>query len=265
MLPLVMLDVDGTILGSSQQLSQAFLDKVAEVRGKGMHLAVCTGRICGGLGLEIAGQLDGEIPHVFHNGAVLTYPDGTVFDAQILPKKTAQQLIEHARAEKLVLEFYTTNQYFVEQDSELSQMHAETLQLEPVIANLEDVLEQETVVRAQWTMYAHEFERASALELEGADLYTANAGHRKDVMFASITKTGVSKGSATKALADHLGINLKRVMGVGDSGGDTPYLDIVGHPRAMANGDESIKAKYPVVPHVDEGGVIKALDQALLL
>ncbi|MEM6430882.1 MAG: HAD hydrolase family protein, partial [Deinococcota bacterium] len=86
MLPLVMLDIDGTILGSSQQLSQAFLDKVAEVRGKGMHLAVCTGRICAGLGLSIAGQLDDDIPHVFHNGAVLTHADGTVFDAQILPK-----------------------------------------------------------------------------------------------------------------------------------------------------------------------------------
>jgi len=266
MLPLVMLDIDGTLLGTKNSVSPAVLDKVRDVREMGMHLAVCTGRISAGLGLEIAAQLDTEIPHVFHNGAVLAYADGTVFAAETFPKKSAQALIEHARAENLLLEFYSANQYFIERDNELSRMHAELLQLEPIIvSDLNDIFASETIVRAQWTLYKDEFATAQQLNVPDIQLYTARAGHRDDVIFASITKAGVSKGAATRMVAEHLGFNLKRVMGVGDSAGDTPYLDIVGHPRAMANGDESIKAKYPVVPAADDDGVVKALEQALTL
>lgn len=265
MLPLVMLDIDGTILGTSRQVSPALLEKIQQVRAKGMHLAVCTGRICAGLGLEIAAQLDTEIPHVFHNGAVLAHADGTVFAAETFPKKSAQTLLEHARAEGLLLELYSASQYFIERDSELSRMHAELLQLEPVITNLDEVLANETIVRAQWTLYKDDFARAQQLALPDVQLYTARAGHRDDVIFASITRAGVSKGAATRALAEHLGVNLKRIMGVGDSEGDTPYLDLVGHPRAMASGDDSIKSKYPVVPAVDDDGVVTALEQALTL
>jgi Cof subfamily protein (haloacid dehalogenase superfamily) len=265
MLPLVMLDIDGTLLGSKSSVSPALLAKVSEVRELGMHLAVCTGRISAGLGLEIAAQLDTEIPHVFHNGAVLAQADGTVFAAETFPKKSAAALLEHARNENLLLEFYSASQYFIERDSELSRMHAELLQLDPVITDLDEVLANETIVRAQWTLYKDDFARAQQLELPEVQLYTARAGHRDDVIFASITKADVSKGAATRALAEHLGFNLKRVMGIGDSEGDTPYLDIVGYPRVMANGDDSIKAKYAVVPAVDDDGVVTALEQALTL
>jgi Cof subfamily protein (haloacid dehalogenase superfamily) len=266
MLPLVMLDIDGTLLGSKSTISPALLDKVSEVRAKGMHLAVCTGRISAGLGLEIAAQLDTEIPHVFHNGAVLAHADGSLFAAETFPKKSALALIEHARSGGLLLELYSANQYFIERDSELSRMHAELLQLEPVIvSDLTEVLANEAIVRAQWTLYKDEFAKAQQLDLPEVQLYTARAGHRDDVIFASITKAGVSKGAATRMLAEHLGFNLKRVMGIGDSEGDTPYLDIVGHPRAVANGDDSIKAKYPVVPAADDDGVVTALEQALTL
>lgn len=265
MLPLVMLDIDGTLLGTKSNVSPAVLDKVREVRELGMHLAVCTGRISAGLGLEIAAQLDTEVPHVFHNGAVLAHADGTVFAAETFPKKSAAALLEHARTENLLLEFYSASQYFIERDSELSRMHAELLQLEPIITDLDEVLANETIVRAQWTLYKDDFAKAQQLDLPEVQLYTARAGHRNDVIFASITKAGVSKGAATQVLAEHLGFNLKRIMGVGDSEGDTPYLDIVGHPRAMASGDDSIKSKYPVVPAVDDDGVVTALEQALTL
>lgn len=266
MLPLVMLDIDGTLLGSNSIVSPALLAKVREVRDMGMHLAVCTGRIGAGLGLEIAAQLDTEIPHVFHNGAVLAHADGTVFAAETFPKKSATALLEHARAHDLLLEFYSASQYFIERENDLSRMHAELLQLEPVVVtDLSEVLANETIVRAQWTLHKDDVAKAQALELPDVQLYTARAGHRDDVIFASITKAGVSKGAATRVLAEHLGFNLKRVMGIGDSEGDVPYLDIVGHPRAMANGDDNIKDKYPVVPAADDDGVVTALEQALTL
>ena len=55
-----------------------------------------------------------------------------------------------------------------------------------------------------------------------------------------ITPKGVNKGSAVQFLSEVTGIPLRHMVGIGDSSGDLPMLDMVGHPACPANADSRV-------------------------
>jgi hydroxymethylpyrimidine pyrophosphatase-like HAD family hydrolase len=63
-------------------------------------------------------------------------------------------------------------------------------------------------------------------------------------VFISVTAQGVSKGSAVQALVASQKLELKNVMAVGDSIGDLPMLEIVGHPVVMAESPEALRERF---------------------
>jgi hydroxymethylpyrimidine pyrophosphatase-like HAD family hydrolase len=61
-------------------------------------------------------------------------------------------------------------------------------------------------------------------------------------------------------------IPLADIMGVGDSEGDVPMLEAVGHPVVMAGAPEAVRARFgQVAGQVDDCGVLPAFEEALLL
>jgi hydroxymethylpyrimidine pyrophosphatase-like HAD family hydrolase len=56
-----------------------------------------------------------------------------------------------------------------------------------------------------------------------------------------ITPKGVDKGSGVRFLSEVTGIALEDVVGIGDTKGDLPMLNLVGHPAVPANADESVR------------------------
>ncbi len=80
--------------------------------------------------------------------------------------------------------------------------------------------------------------------------------------FTDITHINADKGKGLKALADHLGINIKDTIAFGDGGNDIPILRQAGVGVAMGNAAENVKqnADY-VTTHVDEDGIKKAMEK----
>ena len=56
-----------------------------------------------------------------------------------------------------------------------------------------------------------------------------------------ITPRGVNKGSGVKFLSEVTGIALEDTVGIGDTKGDLPMLELVGHPTGPANADEGVR------------------------
>ena len=72
--------------------------------------------------------------------------------------------------------------------------------------------------------------------------------------------SGVTKASGLKILADHLGIGMTEVIGMGDAENDTQMLRSVGCSVAMGNADERIRAICDLVTDDnDHNGVGKAI------
>lgn len=84
-----------------------------------------------------------------------------------------------------------------------------------------------------------------------------------DTQFSSLTCTGIDKGYAVRLIAGAYGVELAKVMFVGDSANDLPAVRIVGVPVAMANSEtDALDVAQRTVGQVDAGGLAEALNWA---
>ncbi|MEZ5140363.1 MAG: hypothetical protein R2711_16805 [Acidimicrobiales bacterium] len=69
MLPLICLDVDGTLVGSAGEPTVELWEAAERARGRGQRLTLCTARLAAGPTRSWAERLDPDGWHVFHTGA----------------------------------------------------------------------------------------------------------------------------------------------------------------------------------------------------
>ena len=263
MIPLVVFDLDGTIIGTNGQVDTCIWDAVEEARAAGIKMAVCTGRPGFGVALKIARRLGPDNPHVFQAGAHVGYTDGRTVKVVALKESDTRQIIDASRATGAVLELYTPDSLYVERTTDLSERHANMLGITAIVRDLEDVAATEPVIRAQWVLATSQSSRPMPQPPTGVQIATANSPALPGMAFVSLTRQGVSKASAVRQLAEQMRIPLDRVMAVGDSAGDLPMLLEVGHPRIMANATPDLLEQFPNVGHVEECGAVQALEEAM--
>lgn len=266
MIPLVVLDLDGTVIGSTGQVRPCVNEAMERGRAAGMRIAVGTGRPAIGVALRIAQRIGPNNAHIFQSGAHIAYTDGETLRVSALTEATTRNLIAHARSLGAVLELYTPTNLFVERNSGLAEKHQALLGFSAIVQDLTDVVETEPVIRAQWVVTEEKLEAVRQVEIPGAQLTHSLSPALPEAHFVSVTQAGVSKGTALRELCDAMKVKLENVMAVGDSDGDIPMLDVVGHPVIMGNSHPDLIAKYEnVVGDVDDCGVAEAIEMALAL
>lgn len=265
MIPLVLLDLDGTVIGSSGQVLPCVWAAVDKLKLAGVRLAVCTGRPRVGVAKRVAERLGPTTPHIFQNGAMTAYADGDTVQLHALKEASTRALIAHARAHNLALEIYTPNALYIERRTPLSEAHEKLIGANAIVRNLGDVAANEPVVRAQWVVNEEQEALALAAQATGVQIATAVSPALKGTAFISVTSQGVSKGSAVRALIASQRLKPENVMAVGDTTGDLPMLEAVGHPVVMADAPASLRERFYTVGKVDECGVVEALERALTL
>lgn len=262
--PLALLDLDGSLIGSSGQVESCVWDAAERARDAGVRLAVCTGRPGFGVAARVARRLDPDTPHIFQSGAQITYIDGDTLQVSALKENAILTLVRAARELGVVLELYTPNALYVERRTDISEAHAKMIGVTAIVRDLAEVAVAEPVVRAQWVVPASRLDDVLSVVVEGIETSTATSPALPDANFVSLTRAGVDKGSAARWLCDRLEIDPALVMGLGDSPGDVPMLDVVGFPVTMGSGDPDVIARYDgnAVRGVDECGAATALERA---
>ncbi|UCH24600.1 MAG: HAD family phosphatase [Trueperaceae bacterium] len=265
MIPLVVCDLDGTLVGSSGQVSECIWQTVGTLRAAGIRVALATGRPNQGLCHKVALQLGANHPHIFQSGALIAYPGGETTQVTALKESVTKTLVGRARELGLVLELYTPNALFIERKTPLGNAHAKLLGVKAIVRDLFEVAQNEPVIRAQWIVAPSQLEQIEDLAPREVQYSTATSPAVPEAKFVSVTKAGISKGSALKTLADTLKVDLQNLIVIGDSSGDEPMLELAGHPFVMANAEPHLHNRYKVVGDVDACGAVEALEQALVL
>ncbi len=263
MIPLVILDLDGTVIGASGQVASRVWEAADAARAAGVKIAVCTGRPALGVALRVARRLGPNVPHVFQSGAHIAFTDGETLVVSSLREAAALKLVRHARALGLVLELYTPNNLYVERRTALSEAHAAMIGVGALVRDLAEVAQNEPVIRAQWVLTLDQEPAAMALEVPDVHVSRAPSPAQPGTLFVSFTRKGTSKGSAVATLCKHLRVPLEKAMAVGDSSGDLPMLELVGYPLVTANAEAPLLERFPAVGSVEDGGVVEALRLAL--
>lgn len=268
MVRLVCIDVDGTLVGSSGAVHPRIWDAASRARDAGLRVAICSGRPAFGLARSYAERLDPSGWHIFQNGAsVIHLPTGRSRSAR-LDADTVATLVGQARASGEELELYSDDDYAVERDSPRTRDHAALLGVPFRVQRFEKL--RGPVVRAQWLMHVGEEGVAAGSVLDqlppGLEISPSTSPVMPETLFVSLMVPGVDKGTAVRAVAGAHGVALEDVMFVGDGRNDAVAMQLVGYPVAMANAEaEARAAARHTVGHVDDGGLVEALELALAL
>src|SRR5690625_4971766 len=264
MIGLLVLDLDGTIIGSDGQVDDCVWEGIEELHKAGVRICACTGRPGLGLALRIAERIGPRHGHVFQNGAVVSEPNGDTLHAAALKEQDILQLVSTAREQNFPLELYTPTNVYIERKTPTLEAHAKIIGVTSLVRDLNEVARSEPVVRAQWVVDAEQREQVEAISIDGTEISAGTSPALPGKAFVSVTRAGVDKGSGLRNVVKSLGVELDNVMAIGDSSGDVPMLEIVGHPRVMPNGEAALQEVFPTLrKSVDQCGVLEAFEQIL--
>ncbi|APV43934.1 hypothetical protein Dform_00579 [Dehalogenimonas formicexedens] len=266
---LLVIDMDGTIIDSRGNISNADKIAIAEARGRGIKVALSTGRVVDACRRYIA-ELGLDGVHIFFDGALvydLSNKD-TIFSQPVNPE-TLREAVDFARQNSIYLELYAIDRYFVEEITWADKIHREFFGLHSTLANFDDVAGKETIIKCELMVHNNEEEAKHRLFMEHFQGNLRGSIARTpaypDVRFVNVVDPRVSKGSALEKLAGHFNISLDKVMAIGDGTNDIPLLEKAGLKIAMGNWRDELKAiaDHVTLP-VEESGVAAAIDKLIL-
>ena len=265
---LLVVDIDGTLLGRDGSISVENKKALAKARNSGITVSLSTGRVPRAC-LDIIKQLSLDGYHIFFDGALVSnHNQSEEVYIQPLNKLVTREAVEFARQNDIYLELYSATRYFVERETWGTEIHRQFFDLEPIVVDFTKLLKREPIIKAElMTSSPEEVAQARSFYLQfNSRLHFSwvRTPTYPDVDFINVVDLGVSKGKALAALASHLGISTTEVMAIGDGTNDIPLLSSVGLAIAMDNAPDEVKGvAHYVTLDVDHSGLAAAINRFL--
>ncbi len=261
---LITLDIDGTILGSNDTLSQRLCDVLRSAQQQGAKVALATGRPYFATN-EIREILDIDAPSMFFSGSyVLDTQSGQEYQADYLEQDLLQRFMKLAHKQSWYAELYDREHFYVETDHRFLHVHLKYLKHEPQIKSF-NKLNNGHFLKGVYMLNARDAEDAGALiarELPDATIALSYGAQDGEVAFFNISSGQAKREKAFHCMTSILGINAQDVISFGDAESDIPFLTLAGKGVAMKNAPEGVRnAADEVAESVDEDGVAKCLEK----
>ena len=255
--------MDGTLLDSEDRLSERNADAVRRVRDRGVVVVLCTSRWFS-LAVRTAEELDLRAPLICHNGALVRVPGA---DSDLLHLR----LDPHASRELAAFMDGRPETSFVTVDGVSYLRTRRDLGRWRPPADIRPVSRLSDVLTAPPTAFLLFGEGAAdALEAAFTERYrgvlNVARGHSATFPhYAKVVDARADKGSALRLVCEHLGLDVREAMAMGDSGPDVDMFRVAGHSVAVANAPLEVQAEaQTVAPSNDDDGVAWALERFVL-
>lgn len=260
---LVFLDIDGTLLTKSHQMTEKTTQALRQAEDNGHILCICTGRTYCEMPEEMK-RFDGIISAA---GACVMWKNEVLL-AEYLSEKEKEQVAELLEKENAVYAMEGFENLYMKRevyDSFLEKLKGcgeeerKVLDLFKHTCFCAETGKMEKVHKCSY-FYAGRDSSWFREKLKNWDMNVA-AFSQGDARGNSgeITKTAFTKGTAIRYLSNYLEIPIKDTIAVGDSENDIGMLQTAGVGIAMGNAHDYVKkAADDVTKSVDEDGVYEA-------
>lgn len=269
---LLVVDVDGTLIGRDRHVSPRVRAAIRAALDAGALVTLATGRWFHSA-QPIAAELELELPIVLHNGALVKDSlTGAVLDHCHLPLGLARAAIEtivRHRLQPIVYENAFEGEQILagpaEHDSETTARYLAT---KPRLRRL-PLAELTLTADPLELVVADTAERAKPLlcELAGGPWRTVTSMSTlvPDARFVEVMSPECSKTNAIRRLAAGLGVAMEQVMAVGDNFNDLDMIEAAGLGVAMGNAPPEVRARAAwVAPPVEQDGLAAAIERFVL-
>jgi Cof subfamily protein (haloacid dehalogenase superfamily) len=267
---LIVLDIDGTIVGESNQIRPAVLHAIQAAQAKGIQVAIATGRMYQSA-LRFHAEVGSTLPLMAYQGALIKDPATNQLHRHwAVSKSFALRLLDHLEQPELrsqvSIHFYIDDRLYVREITPETKLYAERSQVTPIaVGDLRRMLDLEpTKILA----LSDDTDLINHLLTSLRQLYTpAELYFTKSVAtFFEATNPLVNKGTAVRYLAEEmLGLSAHQVMTIGDNFNDVEMLEYAGLGIAMGNAPPEVQATARwVAPSVEADGVAVAIEKFVL-
>lgn len=272
---LLAIDIDGTLVNSSNELTPATRAAVLRAKQAGIEIVLATGRRYSRV-LPFVEPLGLNVPLITASGALIKRASDhqTIFRASFGPGALNRCLdVVAAAGYEAVLYADTYDQgfdYFCpafdSPQPELSEyLHmnrgSERVKPEMMTSPPGDVFAGFAMgTRDQMLALQHQLERVLPDELYVHVLRSP----RYSGFMCEIAPSGVSKWSGVSALAEEWGIAPEEICAAGDDVNDIPMIQAAGLGVAMGNAVDAVKAAADrIAPDHDEDGLVQVVEWLL--
>jgi Cof subfamily protein (haloacid dehalogenase superfamily) len=275
---LLVVDIDGTISGPDNQVSDRVRTALHQVQAKGIPVALATGRMYNSA-LRFHQIVQSRLPLIAYQGAWIQDPqDNTLHQHVPLPIDRAKELLSYFAQPHLQphisIHLYLDDQLHVQELGPDTQDYTDRAKIPPILvddlAALLDDLRSVGEHRAPTKLLAMS-QDTTLIANTLADLKTRYPSDQmylttSTATFLEAAHPTVNKGNAVRYLAESvLGLSLSQVMAIGDNCNDQEMLDVVGLGVAMGDAPESVKsAANWVTANVEADGAALAIEKFLL-
>lgn len=267
---LLVLDIDGTIAGKSNQIREPVKRAVQAAQVKGIQVAIATGRMYRSA-LRFHQDIGSTLPLMAYQGAWIQDPISQKRHRHLpVARQTARQLLDYFEQPELrsllSVHFYINDQLHVREITPETQLYAERSGIEPIaVGDLRSTLTTEpTKILALSDDIAIIDQLLGTLRKHytPAELYLTTSV----ATFFEATNPLVNKGAAVRYLAEELlGLQASNVMAVGDNFNDVEMLEYAGIGVAMGEAPAAVQAIANwVAPDVEQDGAAAAIEEFLL-
>lgn len=272
---LIALDIDGTLLDSRWQVSDANCQAIAEAARRGIEVALVTGRRYD-FAMPVARQLNAPLTMIVSNGALIRSNDGHTHLRHLLPQHVAEQVLRITRPwregaavifdrpleNQLMLEhldpddslryaYYSRNRQFIGFANPLETCLTEDPIQVMLSGKVASMREAERALRA--APFATEFALAVTMY------------EHRDFAMIDVLNHACSKGASLKEWVALRGFTREDVMAIGDNHNDLEMLTFAGIPVVMGNSVPELKAfGWHETATNDNNGVAHAIEQFAL-
>ncbi|MBN3893369.1 MAG: HAD family phosphatase [Nostoc sp. JL31] len=267
---LLVLDIDGTIAGQSNTISEPVKQAILAAQARGIQVAIATGRMYRSA-LRFHQDIGSTLPLMAYQGAWIQDPiTQKIHRHWVVSREIAHQLLDYFEQPELrsllSVHFYINDQLYVRELTRETKIYAERSGIIAIpVGDLRQALTNEPtkiLALSDDTDLIDKLLGNLRRQYTPAELYMTTSV----ATFFEATNASVNKGTAIRYLAEELlGLQLANVMAIGDNFNDVEMLEYAGLGVAMGNAPAGVQAiaKW-VAPSVEEDGAAVAIEKFLL-
>lgn len=267
---LLVLDIDGTIVGKSNSISERVKKAITAAQAKRIEVAVATGRMyCSAL--RFHQEINSRLPLISYQGAWIQDPVTQQLHQHLsIPKNISEHLLDYfeqpSLRQLLSIHFYIEDRLYVRELTPETQIYADRSNINAIaVGDLRQTLDNEPtkiLALCNDTNVINQLLTNLRQQYTPGELYLT----KSVATFFEATHPLVNKGAAVSYLAEELlGLQRNNVMTIGDNFNDLEMLEYAGIGVAMGNAPPEVKAHAQwIAPGVEEDGAAVAIEKFLL-